>query len=65
MPLGSGVCDATHFEATHDDVHSPFKGGLCRPVGVVCVTYSERVLALVRQQVLEMALLEEIVNLKE
>ena len=48
-----------------DDIHSSLESGFCRLVIVICNALSDFILALVREQVLEMPFLEEVGNLEE
>ena len=58
MSPSGRVGNAAHFKATHDDVQSR----LYRLIIVLCIVLGECVLALVKEQVLEMPFLEEVYN---
>ena len=64
MSPSSRVGNTADFRATCDDIHCSLRSGLCRLVVVMCIALGECVLALVKEQVLEMSLLEEVGNRK-
>ena len=64
MLSGSRVSDTAYFGAACDNIHNSFRCRLYRLFITACLTLDEGVFAPVREQVLEMTLLEEVGNLK-